>query len=84
MAQDEYNPDDFEVLKVIGKTSGGKPPVTVSLTRYKDFDAKVKLARSGVKKDGSEYSAKLGGLTAAEALELSPLLVEAAKQLSKL
>lgn len=83
MAKDEFNPDDYKTVKVIGQTSG-KLPAVVTLKSYKGAKPKIKIDRVGEKKDGTEFNAKLGGLDATEAREVSRLLVEAANALDKL
>ncbi len=77
MAHDDFNPDAYKCLKVIGTTGS----IEVGVWQYKEYAPKIKVRRCGKRKDGGDYWKDAGGLTADEAEGAAPLMLEAAMAL---
>lgn len=85
MKGDEEEEKDVLVLAV-GTVKGTKDGETISVD-LKSWDGaapKIRVTRQGKRKNGENYFGKLGGMTAAEAEGLAPLLVKAAKALKEM
>lgn len=85
MSRDQFDEDQYKCLEVVGEVTveGKAAVVQVALWQYGDNPPKVKVQRKGVKKDGTEFSRDVGGMTAEEAASVWPLLKVAAERLGK-
>ena len=73
MAHDEFNPDDYKMLQLVGDLQVGGTLLRAAIWRYKDGAPKLKVQRVTRKKDGSERQHDMGGVLADEARAVAEL-----------
>lgn len=80
---DEFDDSKDVLVAHVGDVPGeGKSPaITVDVKSYDGSPPKIRLNRTGKKKDGSAYTGKLGSIDAREARALAALLPKAADAL---
>lgn len=74
--------DEFQKLDTVGSVPAGRGEISVFLFRYgDDGETRIKVQRTGTRKDGSAYFSDVSSLNAEEAAAVAPLLVKAAKKI---
>mgnify|MGYP001613477506 CR=1 FL=1 len=86
MTADAFDAEKYKCLEIIGEAevSGKAAKIKVAIFQYEANPPKIKIQRAGKKKDGTEYTGDVGGMTATEAAAVWPLLKLAGEKLKKL
>lgn len=84
-----FDPSAFVCLAQIGRVpsdlagAAASLPIVVGVWRYRDHEPKLRIDREGTRANGQTFTAKLGGLSAAEAYNLGQLLMSENVQIAQ-